>query len=119
MAREVFEETGLKLTRFVRQVGEGQEFRVSKGALCLKLNFEIEVEEIHGAEKGKEGLVEVTLDPEEHQAHAWASRDDILEDRYPLMSADQRALILEAFSMRKAESERLKEAIDGGAKKEA
>lgn len=49
VAREVFEETGLHLQRVVRQVGDTEEFMVgSKDGPkpCLKLNFEIEVQEI-------------------------------------------------------------------------
>lgn len=52
LARETFEETGLRLTRFVRQVGSGVEFvtgyGVRKKRWC-KLSFEIEVAEIEGS----------------------------------------------------------------------
>ena len=56
MAREVFEETGLHLTRFVRQVGPGYEFPIKSlrsAGMCLKLTFEIEVVEIR--QEGGEG----------------------------------------------------------------
>ncbi|MCJ1405908.1 hypothetical protein MMC11_009139 [Xylographa trunciseda] len=49
VAREVFEEVGLHLTRFVRHVGKGEEFKVgskNEPKRCLKLSFEIEVLEI-------------------------------------------------------------------------
>lgn len=49
VAREVFEETGLHLTRLVRQIGRGVEFSVGRSGgpeRWLKLSFEIEVTEI-------------------------------------------------------------------------
>lgn len=126
-ARETFEETGLRLTRFVRQFGKGQEFLLGKGELCLKLNFEIEVAEIHGSghrgdhqhADGDEGMepVETTLDPEEHQAYAWASEEDVQKNRYPIVTEDQKVLLLEAFALRKIDSERLQSMIDGARKR--
>ncbi|MCJ1245000.1 hypothetical protein MMC30_002201 [Trapelia coarctata] len=103
VAREVFEETGLRLTRFVRQIGDGEEFRVSpkeKPKRCLKLSFEIHVEEIgnpllaglqqpasldlehsdeHSAKPVLESLknVSVVLDPEEHQAFQWVTEEEV------------------------------------------
>ena len=44
LAREVFEETGLKLTRFVRGVGEGIKFTTGQRTLWMKSTFEIEVQ---------------------------------------------------------------------------
>ena len=49
LARETFEETGLRLTRLVRQVGSGVDFVTGYGARerkWCKLSFEIEVAEI-------------------------------------------------------------------------
>ena len=49
VAREVFEETGLHLTRLVRQIGKGVEFSVGRSGgpeRWLKLSFEVEVTEI-------------------------------------------------------------------------
>ena len=128
VARETFEETGLRLTRFVRQVGDEVEFKTRKG-LCLKLSFEIEVAEIVGAKiaevgdhqttqsekNGKEASgVEISLDPEEHQNHAWATEEEIESGRYPITTPGQPKLLLESFAIRRAESERLKAAVDGG-----
>ncbi len=55
LAREVFEETDLMLTRFVRQIGDVVEFQTGKGERrknWAKLNFEIEVAEVtfHGVQ---------------------------------------------------------------------
>ncbi|KAL9104566.1 MAG: hypothetical protein Q9163_000488 [Psora crenata] len=44
-ARETFEETGLKLTRFVREIGKGVEFG-SRKKRWVKLSFEVEVQEL-------------------------------------------------------------------------
>ena len=44
LAREVFEETGLKLTKFVRGVGNGIEFATGPRKRWMKLSFDIEVE---------------------------------------------------------------------------
>ena len=51
LARETFEETGLRLTRFIRQIGSGVDFVTGHGMgekKWCKLSFEIEVAEIEG-----------------------------------------------------------------------
>lgn len=45
VAREVFEETGFRLTRFVRAVGDGIQFTTGRHNTWMKLTFEIEVQE--------------------------------------------------------------------------
>jgi len=103
VAREVFEETGLRLMRFVRQIGDGEEFRVSpkeKPRRCLKLSFEIHVEEIgnpllaglqqpaslglehsheHPAKPVLDSLknLSLVLDPNEHQALQWVTEEEV------------------------------------------
>ena len=103
VAREVFEETGLRLTRFVRQVGDGEEFSVSgkeKPKRCLKLSFEIHVGEIgnpllaglqkfaspgpeHNHEYPAKLVLEslknlsIVLDPQEHQAFQWVTEEEV------------------------------------------
>ena len=111
----------------MRQIGKGQEFLLGKGELCLKLNFEIEVAEIHASGNwgghqhadGDEGMepVEIMLDPEEHQAYAWASEEDVQKDRYPIVTEDQKVLLLESFALRSTDSERLPAIIDGTQKR--
>lgn len=44
LAREVFEETGLRFTTFVCQVGKGIEFMTGPRRRWMKLSFEIEVQ---------------------------------------------------------------------------
>ena len=125
LAREVFEETGLRLTRFVRQVGDVVEFQTGKGErrkYWAKLNFEIEVAEVDvhvdglavtrdgGAEPGRsgqgegnkvndglEGNIAVTIDPQEHQGFAWATAEDVTSGRYPMATPAQGDLILESL----------------------
>ena len=101
-ARETFEETGLRLMRFVREVGKGVEFAEGK-TRWVKLSFEIEVVEIHErkAENEEEG-VEIRLDPEEHQDYRWVTEQEIREDRYPIITSEQKAVMLEGFGLRKA-----------------
>ena len=104
VAREVFEETGLHLFRFIRQVGNVGEFVLGgKHNLkhCLKLSFEIEVTEFGNhlqeakpqqlhqqvvCHEGKDGTnvgisnikaVNIDLDPKEHQAARWVTEEDV------------------------------------------
>jgi len=115
-ARETFEETGLMLTRLIREVGR-REFMI-RSKKVLKLEFEIEVAEVqahfhHGAEevvpgdshcKGDHPAMEdvkITLDPAEHQDYAWATEEDIRSDRYPITVPDQRQVMLDAFASRR------------------
>ena len=136
VARETFEETGLMLTRFIRQIGDGQEFVCSKGP-CLKLSFEIEVQGLEGQgmghrlmhgedkesgkEQGHDDTVgrgaEITLDPEEHEDYVWATEEDVRTGRYPGMSAEQQALMLKAFELRSVEYQQLKAAINSTTKR--
>ncbi|KAI4183029.1 MAG: hypothetical protein L6R41_005639 [Letrouitia leprolyta] len=90
LAREVFEETGLRLTRVVRQAGDGIEWtenKIGKERKWLKLTFEMEVAEIDSSmattDEGKisEYLesIPVELDPKEHQEYAWTTEKEIRE----------------------------------------
>ncbi|KAK0640667.1 NUDIX hydrolase domain-like protein [Cercophora newfieldiana] len=65
--RELFEETGLALTRIVDLLNGGVEFRWGDG-ICRKLTFMVEVEERAGG---------VVLNPEEHVDFVWASEEDV------------------------------------------
>lgn len=106
----------------------------------LKLSFEIEVAEIGdcdmrsggfdrgrgkvwpGEDVGKDeanGLdggtdeVCITLDPEEHQAYAWATEKEVKEGKYAIVTAEQQSLMLEAFALRKADEDRITTMLDG------
>ena len=125
VAREVFEETGLRLTRFVRQIGKGLEFSTGPAQsrkLWLKLDFEIEVAEIGNALLSNLGSattleeesstkvsnsIDVVLDSSEHQAYRWLREEEIRsakvgEGSLPLIGEDQKEAILQAFELRKA-----------------
>lgn len=136
-ARETFEETGLRLTSFVRKIGPDVEFDIRLGK-CLKLIFEIEVAEInenyqrkHKAIKGDAasnehpaggpedeheeaddlvGLqdVPITLDPKEHQDYVWATEKDIRESKYPITTPRMLETMLQAFILRRAEADGLR-----------
>lgn len=140
LARETFEETGLRLMRFNRQIGSGVDFVTGYGARerrWRKLSFEIEVAEIQGGDMGcgkleehdkvwvngdkgegedgvdgphgvdgaeKDGAVHessVTLNPEEHQAYAWVTENEIEQGIYSFVTIEQKDVMLEAFRLRK------------------
>ncbi|MCJ1478228.1 hypothetical protein MMC13_006905 [Lambiella insularis] len=82
VAREAFEETGLRLQRVVRQIGDGEEFMAGSNPgpkPCLKLNFEIEVQEIGNpivASISKSHPVHHSPDGSSHQD----DHDDVTEE---------------------------------------
>ena len=127
VAREVFEETGLHLTRLVRTIGDGTRFEARRNVdRWLKLSFEIEVAELKGyypadnvdlneavseqeSENEKNVLEEsaippsisICLDPTEHQDFRWVTEEEVrkCENHLQLVSEDQKAVILEAFRL--------------------
>lgn len=125
LAREVFEETGLKLTRFVRTVGQGIEFNTGPQKRWIKLNFEIEVQggasgtftialsglpgafgtdEAYALPESADKILENTkiiLDPTEHQAFKWATKEEV--DGWgmdSIVTPEQRDMMLLAFEQR-------------------
>ena len=118
VAREVFEETGLRLTRFVRAVGDGIQFTTGRQKTWMKLTFEIEVQEdlcraVNGTAGGQclsdaastliyEGLGDglVKLDPAEHQAFKWVTEDELkLWGPGKIVTEEQRQMMLQAFEV--------------------
>ncbi|KAL2040497.1 hypothetical protein N7G274_006940 [Stereocaulon virgatum] len=139
LVREVFEETGMRVTRFLRGVGRGVEFvtpgRKEEERRWMKLSFEVEVLEIHGGSGHMYGEkdnvagdgdgdgdgdgeidVEITLDPEEHSEYVWATEQDIRGDRYSIVTPEQKEIMLEGFKLRTGDSERVKALVDGSKK---
>ena len=55
----------------------------------------------------------ITLDPEEHQAYAWATEKEVKEGKYAVVTAEQQSLMLEAFVLRKAHEDRITTMLDG------
>ena len=120
VAREVFEETGLHLTRVIREVGKGVSFMTKYK--CLKLSFEIEVAEIEAGldrvgalksqntvamgssnEGGKDEVL-VTLDPVEHQRYAWVAEENVKSpfesaEKLLFTTKDQEQTIITAFAL--------------------
>jgi 8-oxo-dGTP pyrophosphatase MutT (NUDIX family) len=130
-ARELWEETGLRVSRFVREL-EVTRFSTGKYSKRWwdKPTFEAEVFEAE-AEAGprKGGLVfsemarvgsKIRLDENEHQAWVWATEQDIRElhtGEVPLrfVNEKQQCIMLEGFARRKASppsSEQEKGAVD-------
>lgn len=103
-ARELWEETGLHAQRFISAVGNPWSFRSRSGKNVLKFNFIADVEETGGFGDAVDGEVRVKLDPKEHRAWVWASRDDVLGGRVAgvevSMASEQRRVILDAFDER-------------------
>jgi 8-oxo-dGTP pyrophosphatase MutT (NUDIX family) len=120
-ARELFEETGLRATKFIHQIGNGVEFSGRNPLMkWVKLSFEVEVERpgrndtepSTGIERELHNMnilesFTIRLDPVEHQDCKWVTEEEILQCeadgvKLEFMSSDQRQVILEAFRLRKA-----------------
>lgn len=120
-ARELMEETGLKVTAFVRAIGEGREFQSGTPARkkeWIKFSFEVEVARVgNGVTSdastqadndntiGETHEILVSLDPNEHQAHLWVTEDEVQNERAGEVSlafttTTQKQKILEAFDTR-------------------
>lgn len=102
-ARELWEESGFVALRFSHVVTEGPEQEpgqvfpnsTNTKTFC-RFCFNVEVESCEN----------VTLDPKEHQNFAWATEDEVREQKIkhtdlPITNQRMRALILEAFRLRK------------------
>ena len=108
-ARELWEEAGLNARRFTHVVAEGHDqlpgeiFRNrTKTKVFIRFAFHVEVESCDG----------IKLDPNEHQDFAWASEEEIREQKIgnreiPITRPSVQALFLEAFRLRKKRAESL------------
>ncbi|KAK8101102.1 NUDIX hydrolase domain-like protein [Apiospora kogelbergensis] len=102
MARELWEEAGLRAARIGPQVGESMVFFTRRGRRVLKVSFLTEV--LLGEEK--EGRPVVKLDPEEHVAFLWASEDEcrrhrVDETEITFTHTSQEQTVLEGFRLRR------------------
>ncbi|KAF2125042.1 hypothetical protein P153DRAFT_370362 [Dothidotthia symphoricarpi CBS 119687] len=96
--RELKEETGLKATRILRKVGESEfsdRGRHGPEQWWLKTIFEMEVQSMDA----------LVLDPIEHQAHLFASEEDVVNNcvgdlKMVYMPQPSKEIKLEAFRLR-------------------
>ncbi|KAK7977286.1 hypothetical protein PG988_004776 [Apiospora saccharicola] len=122
-ARELVEEAGLRVRRFVAVVDQQRHEWVDRGEVWRKLTFIVEaeaeadgVDEFSGEERDERDEevkesngrwstpLRVQLDPEEHEDFVWASREDLLaggidERTFTWIQDEQRQVILRAFDI--------------------
>ncbi|KAJ0107696.1 nudix domain protein [Diaporthe amygdali] len=109
LAREVWEESGLKVSRVASSVSPGEGlaagavFRTTRGRFVFKLTFVVDVEDSSA----------VMLDPNEHQDYVWATEEECRAKRVErsaegkgatelvFTTAAQEEAILTAFEVRK------------------
>lgn len=75
VARELWEEAGLKASHISAPVGDPHLFLSRSGKQICRFTFVVQVE------TNTEGRFEVKLDPEEHQRFVWASETEVRERR--------------------------------------
>ena len=71
VARELWEEAGLKAKSILQTVGNADLFSTRSGKKICKFVFLVEVE------ANSDGGYDVTLDPKEHQQFVWATEEDV------------------------------------------
>lgn len=124
LARELWEEAGLRMRRVTRQVGGEYTFFTRGGRVVAKLTFETEVETGATAEGGQQLLPEVTVDPNEHVRFLWATEEECRSGRVAVLDGsgdetevvdvrftteDQRRTILYGFKLRREATQREQE----------
>lgn len=71
VARELWEEAGLRAKSISRPVGKAHLFSSRSGKKICKFNFLVE------AEKNSEGQFDVKVNPKEHQRFVWATEEEV------------------------------------------
>lgn len=121
-ARELSEESGLRVKRFVAVVDQQRHEWIDSGEIWRKLTFIVEAEAEADADDEDDGFpgeemdeveksngrrplqLRIRLDPEEHEDFVWASREDLLaggvgERTFTWIQDEQRQVILRAFDI--------------------
>jgi 8-oxo-dGTP pyrophosphatase MutT (NUDIX family) len=92
LVREVYEATGLRVTRFVAQVGS-MDYLVLKGVRWAKICFSIEVKATMG--RDEMGDIAVRIDGMEHRDYRWAVSSDV--ELVSVMTEGQRDVMRTGF----------------------
>jgi 8-oxo-dGTP pyrophosphatase MutT (NUDIX family) len=106
VARELWEEAGLKATRIGPLVGGTDHiFLTRSGNLVCKFSFVVDVEKKLSHDGSVEPL-QVKLDPNEHQAYVWATEHEVQAGRVGAVelrftNQQTRDGVLEAFRVKK------------------
>lgn len=98
--RELKEETGLQATSVEAIIGNGYHFPLSTGKMACKHNFLVKTAD----QAGEEGMVEVRLDPNEHQNYVWATEPEVTAGKVgdieiKFTSLEQEKAVLDAFKL--------------------
>ena len=108
--RMMLEKTGLHTECFLKEIGKGVEFKGDVG-LSFQLSFEIEIAEMVTYDFGVYltlGEIPIKVDPREHQDSLWVTKQDILDDVFPLVAHQSKDIILEAFRLREETEEQVR-----------
>ncbi|KAK8039445.1 NUDIX hydrolase domain-like protein [Apiospora rasikravindrae] len=118
-ARELVEEAGLRVRRFVAVVDRQRHEWLDRAEIWRKLTFIVEAEsesnnddydELSSEERDQQdnneqrSPLKIRLDPEEHENFVWASREDLVaggvgERTFTWMQDEQRQVIMRAFDI--------------------
>ncbi|KAI3320361.1 NUDIX hydrolase domain-like protein [Xylariaceae sp. AK1471] len=99
VARELWEETGLRARSMIELVGRGETFLTRHALRICKYAFIVDVE-----------AYDVRLNPNEHQAFVWVTEDEAKAKQcgeldLAYTSKDQEDAILEAFSVKREKTD--------------
>ena len=112
VANKTFDQTGLHLKKFVRQISDGVEFKTSDGPGFM-LCFEIEVKEVTEFGEIEKfdslGDLKIELVRADHHEFVWATEEEIRDEIFPVATPEHKAVMLQAFERRRQDVEEMKE----------